>query len=552
MAYGGRGREWHPKFIQYMESIVQHPEYAGMPCVYTADGTGYDWTIPSFRAEGSNNWDGNQKRREWWRVKADELGIEQSGKWISKVAKAIHPGKKPCQVCGREMFIAYCYPQARTIRRLNTGLPRDDQLHHQDLLTVWEAIEHVREALPTDHEAATLLVDAIPKLKDHLGKSPSVLGILQVVSDELVPNEYRGFSPGAMANPPDRLDGFHTYNLCCRSKQDTGRSKENLSSYGVDRRAFEQWADGDWGVANRLMSEIGQRTGLCAHSGTTCSSRGPTVLTADHIGPISLGFKHAGAFALLCRTCNSAKNNRMSAQDVEWLIQLEQDDSWSAASWHARDLWLQLRDRIRSTEDALLLSKALRTNQHLYLTALSALVEAGVGGTLVDLLNLEPAETRVKIRQSALKQLDGARIVRLTTTDYTKAPRQRSYAESLKGRLIRIAFESLAGYGSKARRKVRLDEAAAVGGLDLEASLRQLVRRTPSASDDELSAFDDDLEIHNVDRRESAFRAWVADGRLAGLKSQDVVAELNDFQARIAEALVQVFDERRPPESKVE
>jgi hypothetical protein len=34
--------------------------------------------------------------------KAELLGIDQNGKWISKVVKAIHPfpRKKPCQTCG--------------------------------------------------------------------------------------------------------------------------------------------------------------------------------------------------------------------------------------------------------------------------------------------------------------------------------------------------------------------------------------------------------------------------------------------------------------------
>ena len=47
-------------------------------------------------------------------------------------------------------------------------------------------------------------------------------------------------SPGVMSNAPDRLDGFHSYNKCCRAKEDKGRSKENLNKYGEDRRAYER------------------------------------------------------------------------------------------------------------------------------------------------------------------------------------------------------------------------------------------------------------------------------------------------------------------------
>ena len=185
-----------------MDRVVSDPNYEGMPCVFKADGAEYDWTIPSFRAEGSQNWDGNQRRRAWWRAKADQLGIEQSGKWISKVAKAIHPGVKPCQVCGREMLIAYAYPQSQIIDRINAGLPADDRLHHHDLLTIWEVVEHLRVTLDSDSAAARLLVYAIPKLKEHLGQDPGLDEIVAAITNKLVPNEYRGFSPGAMANPP--------------------------------------------------------------------------------------------------------------------------------------------------------------------------------------------------------------------------------------------------------------------------------------------------------------------------------------------------------------
>ena len=55
-----------------------------------------------------------------------------------------------------------------------------------------------------------------------------------------VPSEPRGIlSPGAMSNPPDRFDGFHCDNLCCRGTADKGRHKKNLQTYVTDRRVFE-------------------------------------------------------------------------------------------------------------------------------------------------------------------------------------------------------------------------------------------------------------------------------------------------------------------------
>ena len=57
------------------------------------------------------------------------------------------------------------------------------------------------------------------------GRGPNLEQLQQALEEKVVRAELRGrLSPGAMSNPPDRLDGFHTYNLCCRSKQDTGRS----------------------------------------------------------------------------------------------------------------------------------------------------------------------------------------------------------------------------------------------------------------------------------------------------------------------------------------
>ena len=79
--------------------------------------------------------------------------------------------------------------------------------------------------------------------------------------------------PGAMSNFPDRFDGFHSYNRCCRKREDTGRWDSNMSSYSKDRRAYEFWSDGNIHAANQFMHSY-------FFKGTS----------ADHIGPISLGF----------------------------------------------------------------------------------------------------------------------------------------------------------------------------------------------------------------------------------------------------------------------
>ena len=52
----------------------------------------------------------------------------------------------------------------------------------------------------------------------------------------ILENRLSRLSPGVMCNPPDRFDGFHTYNACCRSKEDTGRHKENLATYMLKKQ----------------------------------------------------------------------------------------------------------------------------------------------------------------------------------------------------------------------------------------------------------------------------------------------------------------------------
>ena len=64
----------------------------------------------------------------------------------------------------------------------------------------------------------------------------------EILKAEYVDKEYSPYvSPGVMSNSPDRFDGFHSDGACCRHESDKGRSKENLSRYTQDRRAYEFW-----------------------------------------------------------------------------------------------------------------------------------------------------------------------------------------------------------------------------------------------------------------------------------------------------------------------
>jgi hypothetical protein len=236
----------------------------------------------------------------------------------------------------------------------------------------------------------------------------------------------------------------------------------------------------------------------------------------------------------------------MSLQDVTWLIQLEHMRKRSAASWHLKSLWEALRERVSSDEEALLLSKCLRTNQHIFLTALSTVVDAGAGGAIVPLLNLKPAEFRIEVRPTVLEQFLESHIVHLTEGDYTRVPRQTSYSNSLKSRLMRISFDSLFAYSRKARRNVRLDEAAALGGLDLDSELTALAATATSHRDDDLAAFDEALSEADPDKREFAMWAHINEGAFIGSEQRVIIDEIKRLQSRTSEALVRVYTERQP------
>lgn len=432
--HGDARRAWSDPFLRYAYAIVAHDAYEGMPSTTDQDGK-VDWTIPSNRPPGSKNSDGNARRREWWAARARLLGLEIEGKWISRLAKQIHPwGWKPCQTCGRWMRITYSYPRARTIDQLNQHLAEAEQLEYADFLDIYEVIDHLVQALGTN-AAALALATVFPEL----GATEGVDGdeLKRLAEARLVSAENRKFSPGAMSNAPDRLDGFHTYNLCCRSKQDTGRSLDNLKTYGVDRRAFEHWSEGDWEAANLLMSSVG--SGRCPRCGRVGQ------LTADHVGPISLGFRHTPFFQAVCSSCNSAKNNRMGLGDVRALLLLE-DQGVAVVSWHARRIWDLLKYRIEDDAGALRLSKLMNVNQHQFLRLLLS-ARSVAPDALLQFLSPQFAEQRVEFVGLDPDTLKYERIERRA--------RQATYAHSKAARLVRIAFEALDDYATKAKRNVQ-------------------------------------------------------------------------------------------------
>ena len=440
--------EANDAFLQYEEEIVNDPAYAGMPDLRHADGT-IQWEAPSNRMSGEFQFS-HDRRYQWWVQKAAEVGIStESDKWISKVAKQIHPTKlHPCKVCGRVMDIRYCYLSANFIKRVEKLSFYDGSVEATELTHILDFVpafidtygEQAYSSLPSLLKCAQ--IPSFPNLPHEL------TAWTNWIETEYIPKEPSMLGPGAMANPPDRLDGFHTYNRCCRHKADKGRSKENLASYSTDRRAFENWSDGNWLMANRLMGYINSFAALkqehCANDGN--GQKHPRPCSADHIGPISLGFCHRPEFQLLCKSCNSAKNNRMYYTDVQHLIQVESAGT-TVVTWYAKPVWDNCKAKVNDKEDALRLSRIMRDNRNVALMLLHEFLEKGEYLFLLSLLNLDYANYESDI-------IDGSVQIKnqIVTVDFSTKASSLKYVNIQKKRKIRVAFSTLEEYANKDNR----------------------------------------------------------------------------------------------------
>jgi Alw26I/Eco31I/Esp3I family type II restriction endonuclease len=434
----GRG---HQEFLDYVQFIVAHPSYAEMPDLYTDDGD-IQWEAPSNRQTGKYK-DTHHKRRDWWRRKAIEIGIDpNSPHWISRAAKTLHPTKdKPCKKCGRLMNIRYAYPAYLLLKRIrqldyiDESFPLDPLEHIRDLITrlVEQIGERVFDDLPTLLKAGSVTIPSLePKLEVWLAW----------INDVYIPSEPSTLSPGAMSNAPDRLDGFHSFNRCCRGEADKGRSRENLQSYTTDRRVFEYWVDGDWVAADRLMGLIRSAPLL---QKAPCLNNHPGPCAADHIGPISLGFAHRPEFQLLCRQCNSAKNNRMWRSDVA-LLRTAEERGERVSSWYSQRLWDLRKKDVVSEETALRLSKLLRDNRHTVMFFLDRISKEGHLTFLATFLGLPYADYDVTFVDLRIE----GHVTHFADLEHSR--RATKYASEQKARRLRVAFTALRDYVRKENR----------------------------------------------------------------------------------------------------
>jgi Alw26I/Eco31I/Esp3I family type II restriction endonuclease len=303
-------RTWHPNFIKYMEFIANHKNYEGLPIERKNNG-GLSWIATAKNKTGI-------ARKAWALKKAYELKIPNNPGVYAKVMLEVHPTKKKvCQVCGKEMSLFFVYPNRHMIIALKKAFNYECTMttHVNDIIKDLLA----RDIKP--YAIKQFLLEKFSLKAEDLNFDLNK--VIKLCENKCRDGHSRMLGPGAMSDFPDRYDGFHTYNRCCRALEDTGRSKDNLKSYTKDRRAYEFWSDANIHAANKFMGSSFFKNS-----------------SADHIGPISLGFVHDSYYLrLMPKGDNSSKRDRLLYEDIKEIISVEQRSKVYAMSWYSSKLW---------------------------------------------------------------------------------------------------------------------------------------------------------------------------------------------------------------------
>ena len=405
-------RTRHSNFKKYVEFIATHPNYKWLFFERKKD-----WSIKWVVTWKSDNW---QKRREWWDQQCIKHGIKIEPWCYAKIAVKIHPTKKhTCQICGKELFIEYVYPNNRLLEKINSAFNVNFIAY---TYTVFDIIDSIRKGWNEKKVFALFKLDYNGDNKDSLKE--------YIYNNYTLNSDKTFLSPGVMSNSPDRVDWFHSDWNCCRSESDKWRHKDNLSRYSNDRRAFENWSDGNRKMADRLMSKFSDYW-----------------LSADHIWPISLGFCHRPKFQPLTKEKNSSKNNRMSYNDVKSL--LVDEKKWEQViSWHSKYIWDLLKDKVNSDKDAIKLSNLMRMNLHYVLTLFSMISEWWYNEFLKQFLHPKYSFFDYEFEWFNPKDWTYKKVVSIKRTGKNQ--------QNAATRYIRVSFESLEEYKSKDNRKNKI------------------------------------------------------------------------------------------------
>lgn len=342
---------WHNRFLKYMNKIINHPNYKGLAITKKPDGS-YNWIATAKSAIGI-------QRINWCIEKAKELKLISDNRpypgMYADVMLEIHPTKwKVCQICGKEMSLYYHYPNANFLSALNKKFNCEfSECDH--ISDIWDDLTN--QGISKKDIAKFLITKGNLSLDANSSDKDEIIDALELACRK---GNKKCLGPGAMSNFPDRYDGFHTYNRCCRSTQDKGRSKSNLKSYTKDRRAYEYWSDGNIHAANQFMGS-GFFDGI----------------SADHIGPISLGFVHDSHYLQpMTGSDNSSKRDRLQIIDIENILETEKRTGVYPMSWQSKLIWEYIKCNYKSNPEkvASIYRDALKQNMtnfmHILLTIL--------------------------------------------------------------------------------------------------------------------------------------------------------------------------------------
>lgn len=415
-------KTWHPKFIEYMNMIVNHPNYKGLPITRNKDGS-LNWIATAKSKIG-------QQRKEWAENKARELNIPIRPGVYRDVMLQIHPTKwKPCQICGKSMSLYYHYPNANFLKALNKKFNTSftDCDHISD---IWDKL--VAQQTPEESIKRFFITKGSLNLPITATKDEIINALEYTCRTE----DKKCLGPGAMSNFPDRFDGYHTYNRCCRASQDKGRSKENLKTYTKDRRAYEYWSDGNIHAADEFM-------GSSFFEG----------ISADHIGPISLGFVHDPRYLQpMSNSDNSSKRDRLQLVDIEKIIATEERTIVYPMSWQSRLIWEFIRKNYRNNENKIptIYRDALKQNMVNFMFILKTILDncPTNGKTFLTQAFLAPHYQSFDYTYKFNKNGD---II-------SKEPRHNTDRNKYEiERYNRVAMESVVEYNAKNNRKINND-----------------------------------------------------------------------------------------------
>lgn len=411
---------WNEKFIEYMNFIIHHENYRGLPIQKKSNGS-YSWIAP---AKG----DIGKKRIEWAKSRMKELHISaKDNSPYAKLMFEIHPTKqKVCQICGKTMSLYYIYINTNFAKSIKKAF----NYNSDTTQSLYDVCKDLKALKFTDEKIKQFLIKSFPIDVD---TSNSLDAIINKCEISCRTGFCKKLGPGAMSNFPDRFDGFHTYNRCCRSKEDRGRSKENLRTYGKDRRAYEYWSDGNICAANNFMSSV-------FFIGTS----------ADHIGPISLGFVHDPHYLQTMSSGeNSSKRDKLTFEDIQSLISIEKSTGIPAISWFSFYIWDYIKSNyIKNKKCIPIYREILKQNMSNYMFILWTIHKKCKTKGKNFLINtfLKPKFSFFDYDYSF--NANGEII--------KKSPRHKTDAS--KGeidRYVRIAFESINDYNSKENRSLK-------------------------------------------------------------------------------------------------